>query len=80
VVVHMFCSGLNNHPVCADSGCFAIFFFLAQPPLLARRGNKPQLNSFTPSTTVPVREGATPCFASRTTCKTMGIDTNPCEP
>jgi hypothetical protein len=25
VVVQMFCSNLNNHPVCADSGCFAIF-------------------------------------------------------
>src|SRR6185295_3737168 len=25
VVVQMFCSSLNNHPVCADSSCFAIF-------------------------------------------------------
>src|SRR6185503_5788768 len=34
VVVQMFCSSLNNHPVCADSGCFAIFSFgTATPPV-----------------------------------------------
>src|SRR3954469_5917478 len=32
-------SSVNNHPVCADSGCFAIFSLSAQPPLLARRGD-----------------------------------------
>jgi hypothetical protein len=42
------CSSLDNHPVCADSGCFAIFYLLAQPPLLARRGDVAPSNSFTP--------------------------------
>src|SRR6185369_17694367 len=32
VVVQMFCSSLNNHPVCADSGCFAIFSFWHSHP------------------------------------------------
>src|SRR4030095_13289186 len=32
VVVQMFCSSLNNHPVCADSGCFAIFSFWHNHP------------------------------------------------
>src|SRR6187549_2156649 len=32
VVVQMFCSNLNNHPVCADSGCFAIFSFWHSHP------------------------------------------------
>ena len=39
VVVQKFLSNLNNHPVCADNGCFAVFSSLAQPPLLSRRGN-----------------------------------------
>src|SRR6185436_9107778 len=32
VVVQMFCSSLNNHPVCADSGCCAIFSFWHSHP------------------------------------------------
>src|SRR6187549_599127 len=32
VVVQIFCSSLNNHPVCADSGCFAIFSFWHSHP------------------------------------------------
>jgi hypothetical protein len=32
VVVQMFCSSLNNHPVCAESGCFAIFFLWHSHP------------------------------------------------
>src|SRR6185295_17949955 len=32
VVVQMFCSSLNNHPVCADSGFFAIFSFWHSHP------------------------------------------------
>src|SRR4030095_7987258 len=32
VVVQMFCSSLNNHPVCAGSGCFAIFSYWHSHP------------------------------------------------
>src|SRR6185295_4361068 len=32
VVVQIFCSSLNNHPVCADSGSFAIFSFWHSHP------------------------------------------------
>jgi hypothetical protein len=32
VVVQKLCSSLNNHPVCADSGCFAMFFLLHSHP------------------------------------------------
>jgi hypothetical protein len=39
VVVQIFSSNLNNHPGCAENGCFAIFSSLAQPPLLSRRGD-----------------------------------------
>ena len=38
-----FFSNLNHHPVCAIKGSFAIFFLLAQPPLLARRGDRGSL-------------------------------------
>src|SRR6185369_13491753 len=49
VVVQMFCSSLNNHPVCADKRLLRNILFLAQPPLLSRRGNGATPNSFTTS-------------------------------
>src|SRR4030095_4907646 len=32
VGVQMVCSSLNNHPVCADCGCFAVFSFWHSHP------------------------------------------------
>jgi len=29
----------SDHPVCAEQGCFAIFVWTAQPPLLCKEGN-----------------------------------------
>src|SRR6266571_3956463 len=45
-----FCSYSENHPVLAIGGCFAIFFLIARPPLLAvmQGGEAPYPNSFTP--------------------------------